>query len=212
MSLFTRQQAERLSALLDKHGNNGEAMPIDEVQGFLLACISGPDETGRAFWLPQILGDDDFTAEEREEIAALLDACAAQMRRDMQQNESPRLTLFTDENGQADWGPVCAAYLYALDCLPTDWFATLNDENFEDLLFPVMAFSDVYEEGEVVLSEQDMAELRQALPEAFTHVFQYWQAIIRKPQTIRRAAKIGRNDPCPCNSGKKYKACCGRNA
>ena len=33
-----------------------------------------------------------------------------------------------------------------------------------------------------------------------------------KPQPIRRdAPKIGRNDPCPCGSGKKYKNCCGRN-
>ena len=30
--------------------------------------------------------------------------------------------------------------------------------------------------------------------------------------TIRRDKKIGRNDPCPCGSGKKYKKCCGRNA
>jgi len=31
-----------------------------------------------------------------------------------------------------------------------------------------------------------------------------------KPQTVRRQmAKIGRNDPCPCGSGKKYKKCCG---
>lgn len=29
---------------------------------------------------------------------------------------------------------------------------------------------------------------------------------------IRKAKKIGRNDPCPCGSGKKYKKCCGRNA
>ncbi|MBE6887686.1 MAG: preprotein translocase subunit SecA [Ruminococcaceae bacterium] len=32
-----------------------------------------------------------------------------------------------------------------------------------------------------------------------------------KKQPIRRAAdKVGRNDPCPCGSGKKYKKCCGR--
>jgi len=31
------------------------------------------------------------------------------------------------------------------------------------------------------------------------------------PQPIRRMEpKIGRNDPCPCNSGKKFKKCCGR--
>ena len=28
--------------------------------------------------------------------------------------------------------------------------------------------------------------------------------------TIRREKKIGRNDPCPCGSGKKYKKCCGK--
>ena len=31
-------------------------------------------------------------------------------------------------------------------------------------------------------------------------------------QVIRTAPKVGRNDPCPCGSGKKYKNCCGRNA
>ncbi|MEO0161272.1 MAG: preprotein translocase subunit SecA [candidate division WOR-3 bacterium] len=32
-----------------------------------------------------------------------------------------------------------------------------------------------------------------------------------KPQTQVRMQKVGRNDPCPCGSGKKYKKCCGRN-
>ncbi len=32
-----------------------------------------------------------------------------------------------------------------------------------------------------------------------------------KPKVLKRSAKIGRNDPCPCGSGKKYKNCCGRN-
>ena len=30
--------------------------------------------------------------------------------------------------------------------------------------------------------------------------------------TIVKGPKIGRNDPCPCGSGKKYKKCCGKNA
>ncbi len=34
-----------------------------------------------------------------------------------------------------------------------------------------------------------------------------------KPQTVRREEpKVGRNDPCPCGSGKKYKHCCGHNS
>jgi preprotein translocase subunit SecA len=31
-------------------------------------------------------------------------------------------------------------------------------------------------------------------------------------QRVRSGAKVGRNDPCPCGSGKKYKKCCGVNA
>ena len=32
---------------------------------------------------------------------------------------------------------------------------------------------------------------------------------VKKP-VRRQQKKIGRNDPCPCGSGKKYKKCCGR--
>ena len=32
----------------------------------------------------------------------------------------------------------------------------------------------------------------------------------KNSHTVRNAKKIGRNDPCPCGSGKKYKYCCGR--
>ncbi len=38
----------------------------------------------------------------------------------------------------------------------------------------------------------------------------YLEAASGKPKTIRNpGAKIGRNDPCPCGSGRKYKKCCG---
>ena len=33
----------------------------------------------------------------------------------------------------------------------------------------------------------------------------------RNSRTIVKGKKIGRNDPCPCGSGKKYKKCCGAN-
>ena len=34
----------------------------------------------------------------------------------------------------------------------------------------------------------------------------------KKMHTVVKEKKIGRNDPCPCGSGKKYKQCCGKNA
>jgi len=31
-----------------------------------------------------------------------------------------------------------------------------------------------------------------------------------KAKPVRTGPKVGRNDPCPCGSGKKYKSCCGK--
>ena len=50
---------------------------------------------------------------------------------------------------------------------------------------------------ETILGEEKMAEIAKEY---------------RASRTVRREGpKIGRNDPCPCGSGKKYKHCCGRN-
>jgi preprotein translocase subunit SecA len=45
------------------------------------------------------------------------------------------------------------------------------------------------------------ADYEQAIAEA---------AVAKKPQPARAAAKVGRNDPCPCGSGRKYKHCHGK--
>jgi len=42
--------------------------------------------------------------------------------------------------------------------------------------------------------------------------YQTGPAQAEAPKPIRGGAKIGRNDPCPCGSGKKYKKCCGKAA
>ncbi|MDI9371439.1 MAG: SEC-C metal-binding domain-containing protein, partial [Verrucomicrobiota bacterium] len=36
-------------------------------------------------------------------------------------------------------------------------------------------------------------------------------AAVERAKPVRAGPKVGRNDPCPCGSGKKYKQCCGRN-
>ncbi len=35
-------------------------------------------------------------------------------------------------------------------------------------------------------------------------------AAVEKARPVRSGPKVGRNDPCPCHSGKKYKHCCGK--
>ena len=39
----------------------------------------------------------------------------------------------------------------------------------------------------------------------------YSEGLLRPTTVVREGRKIGRNEPCPCGSGKKYKQCCGKN-
>ena len=62
--------------------------------------------------------------------------------------------------------------------------------------------------------EQNSQEVRHHELASFEKIDGKWtfmDGIVPKPkQVVRETPKIGRNDPCPCGSGKKYKKCCGR--
>ena len=67
-----------------------------------------------------------------------------------------------------------------------------------------------------VLGRMDLTMSKNGLlPIIFQHEIDHMNGMTildRKRQPIKRkSAKIGRNQPCPCGSGKKYKKCCGQN-
>lgn len=219
MQILTFDEAarSRLMELLDAKSEAHNTMRCDEVQGFMMALLSGPDALNPTDWLPEILGEESlFDAKERTEIERLVMAMAADMRIKLNEKILPDLWFYEDEAGNPDFYTWCNAYLYALDIVPTDWFEAVDQEEFEDLFYPIMALGGIYddeENGEVILhlNEKELTQLESDLPHVLLDIYWYWQAIINKPQTVRREGeKVGRNDPCPCGSGKKYKACCGK--
>ena len=219
MQILTFDEAarSRLMELLDAKSEAHNTMRCDEVQGFMMALLSGPDALNPTNWLPEILGEESlFNAKERTEIERLVMAMAADMRMKLNEKILPDLWFYEDEAGNPDFYTWCNAYLYALDIVPTDWFEAVDQEEFEDLFYPIMALGGIYDEeenGEVILhlNEKELTQLESDLPHVLLDIYWYWQSIINKPQTVRREGeKVGRNDPCPCGSGKKYKACCGK--
>ena len=67
-------------------------------------------------------------------------------------------------------------------------------------------FSAYYEAGEVENALHEKAEFVRKDDTWF-----YTRAVRTGPAPLKSAQpKIGRNEPCPCGSGKKYKHCCGR--
>ncbi|MFC3624926.1 UPF0149 family protein [Vogesella amnigena] len=220
MTRFDEADLTRLEMLLTPLSQAGTTMRPDEVQGFFAALACGPDRLDTDTWLPEVLGDAPaFDNPEHEaEVRSLLEKFYAATAEALADGELPELVLYEEEDGEeADFRPWCNAFMYALDVVPTDWFEAADDEGFEDLLMPVMALGGMFdgENGEAALLQFGEAEIngfKGEFEDALLAVYTYWRAKEQAPVTVRREGdKVGRNDPCPCGSGKKYKACHGRN-
>lgn len=74
------------------------------------------------------------------------------------------------------------------------------DVDYEKLYFNMLDAKADYlytlPQWDTILTEEKRAEITKAF---------------KKSKTVVKEVRIGRNDPCPCGSGKKYKKCCGAN-
>jgi hypothetical protein len=102
-----------------------------------------------------------------------------------------------------------------------------NDELADIALFVMHNFLSLAAEPEVVcktLQIQELITVKGKKKSALIEAMDEWQTVIRMPflngntieelkatrTPVRNASRVGRNDLCPCGSGKKYKKCCGR--
>jgi uncharacterized protein YecA (UPF0149 family) len=83
-------------------------------------------------------------------------------------------------------------------------FAVLADEL--DLVGEEGADGKIIEDA-----EPHRSQYRAMLPDFVVRLHEYWAAWRREHTSppVRRPPKVGRNEPCPCGSGRKYKKCCG---
>jgi len=90
-----------------------------------------------------------------------------------------------------------------------------EDDIITSMLFPSFVASGAMRESTLEKDEISVQETMKEIPAMIKLMFTFSQALrshsdydLRTPNTITRAFKIGRNGPCPCGSGKKYKKCC----
>ena len=62
------------------------------------------------------------------------------------------------------------------------------------------------------LNVKSAPQRKEVAEEAQTNMEQAEASWAGKRGTVKKGTQVGRNDPCPCGSGKKYKNCCGKNA
>jgi uncharacterized protein len=104
------------------------------------------------------------------------------------------------------------------------WHALMDNPETSSHVIPVVLFSTGYNPDQRHFQIDNNADLEALLVTMPYRLHQFWRDFNRQhndetfgpayPASYqepyqREAPKVGRNDPCPCGSGKKYKKCCG---
>ncbi len=116
------------------------------------------------------------------------------------------------------WG---LGFMYAVESWPEEWAAPRDKDAaqwLDEALEAIVALTDddtaapvlsVYaEDGAPSISEERMDAYANAIWAVYD-LRELWRTLGPRQQTVHKTPTPGRNDPCPCGSGKKYKKCCG---
>ena len=220
---LTEADLDRLEELLDAEVFGEESMRLDEIQALLCAAISGPEPVAPSVWLPEALGPGLEKSDHPQvgETIELLMRLNNDLAGALLNNETVSPILYPlDESGEAyDYAAWADSYIYGAG-LVGDWydFAGKHADDLSELLEPLFLLNgvlkeDVEKSGERWFTpaeeERLVADIQENLPVIVQTLYNFWQAK-RGGSTVRREDdKVGRNDPCPCGSGKKFKQCCG---
>jgi uncharacterized protein len=210
---------DRLESLLSAE-HLRDSMTLDALQGLFCAVASAPAPIAREAWMAAALGEHAFAnADEEREVTDLIVRFCDDTAREIAAEEGLDILSYPVEKGEEELAVWCEGYLVGVALAEPDWFAAGDEETVNELLFPFLALSgrlkehaleagEPWEEGEA--EEKLMDDARESFYDTVEDAWRYWfdSRINRVPQK-REAAKVGRNDPCPCGSGKKFKACCG---
>jgi uncharacterized protein len=217
---LTESDFDRLERYLTAPERIESTLPVDAAQGLLAAVACAPAPIPEERWLQAILGSAPqfATPEESEEITTLLQRFQEETARGLNEGEGFDFILYGPE-GAEDLATWCDGFLEGVDLSDPPWADAADTDDLHNMLFPFLALTGqakamALEEGEQWMSEEEevemLVEIREGLADHLLDVRRFWFEKSIPPTVKRETPKIGRNDPCPCGSGKKYKACCGR--
>lgn len=190
-------------------------MSLEMLDGFLTALVTGPQLEPFTRHLGEIFASDDGTAlawESTEQanyvldlISRLSNSIAARRLADALQR--PLLEAVDPDIAGSDWAD---GFLLGVDLGEEQWEPMWENPRGEAILAAIEALIGGGAEAEPPLTRKERAHTLERLPSMLQRIAIFWKdpSAGFKGSAPVRAQKIGRNDPCPCGSGQKYKKCC----
>jgi uncharacterized protein len=124
-----------------------------------------------------------------------------------------RPVLHLDERDELAWEIWLEGFVLSMDLCRKAWEkVTKKGKKLEaQEAFGALLSLFALAQGGTDPDDPELKSLAEAAPDLIPEIAGiFYHAHVAKPvTTIVRDTHVGRNDPCPCGSGKKYKRCCG---
>jgi uncharacterized protein len=198
-----------------------DSMGLSDLDGFLTGLVVGPETIMPSEWLPVIWGGESPVYDNLEEAQTILAAIMGrynEIARGLDADPEVVAPVFLeDRDGSVIAESWAEGFMEAVTLRADTWSRMIRDRDARMLLAPILALAsdadgnpllpvDLVKDAEMLATVHDM------IPPAIVAIRQFWREQNPFPAApLRTGPKVGRNDPCPCGSGRKYKRCCGSN-
>jgi uncharacterized protein len=204
---------------------DGDGMLVSELDGFLAGILVCPELIMPGEWLPLVWGGDEDAApvfenaRQAEQMIGLVMEHYNATANDLQSGRYAPVFEVDVRHDETLWELWIEGFDTAMQLRPDSWAEMLkDDEEARMALSGLLMLIDIAQ-AESKLPEPEIQDLTEKAPDlipAWVGSLNAWRVKRHLASQLGvppapTFAKVGRNDPCPCGSGKKYKKCCGLN-
>ena len=209
------EDLERLDAFLMSDQLPDEALMLSEVDGFLTGIALGPEAIMPSEWLPVVWGGEEPVFDDLDQARLVMQALMNRYNEIVRRLAVGELdpVFLVGPGGEviaADWAQ---GFFMAIQLREQAWDALTKSEEDGHLMLPILALCCT-EDGEALIElpaqieDELFKNAGEIIPECVLQIAAFWKARRRNPQSRSGRPKTGRNDLCPCGSGRKFKKCC----
>ncbi|MFZ3264678.1 MAG: UPF0149 family protein [Terriglobales bacterium] len=200
-------------------------MNIEALDGFFAALIAGPEIVMPSQYYPEVFGGEmsetcEFgSLDEANEILGLMmrhwNTIAGMLFKD----EVYLPPLLEDENGMVLGNDWARGFMRGMHMRHDGWAELVNDEKHGGCLIPMMMLCHEHDEDPKMRPKPITPEKREEvivhMAAGLLQAYRYFRSQrqvspdAHRSEPRSRTPKVGRNEMCPCGSGRKYKKCCG---
>ncbi|TPG13194.1 UPF0149 family protein [Sphingomonas oligophenolica] len=212
--MISEAYLDELDALLLNRLEDG--MLLSELDGFLTGLIVSPDPVPQSRWLKLVWGDGPTAFEDQAALQTFLDLLMRhhnQIIADLDRPGEYEPVLEVDtRTDETLWEMWIEGFAKAMTLASGGWnrIRAGDDEAAQAAIAGITLLAGLIS-GRIKLDEVEEDHWDREAPGLIPLWVQVLHAWRLAQDGLVNSAKIGRNDPCPCGSGKKYKKCCGLN-